>query len=112
VTQSKKALAMKRSSVICATVGALALAGIAAMPAQARGFGPGLAGALVGGAIVAGAASSAYAYGPDPGYYDSYAYDAGPGYYGAPYSRRYNGNTYGGYDESQHGGQPSYSRPF
>jgi hypothetical protein len=104
---------MKRSSAIFATVGALALAGIATtLPAQARGFGPGLAGAVVGGAIVAGAASSAYAYGPGPGYYDSYAYDAGPGYYGAPYGRRYNGNTYGGYDESQHGGQPSYSRPY
>jgi hypothetical protein len=104
---------MKRSSVICATVGALALAAISTtMPAQARGgFGPGLAGAAIGGAIVAGAASSAYAYGPGPAYaYDSY--DSGPAYYGAPYSRRYNGNTYGGYDESQHGGQPSYTRPY
>jgi hypothetical protein len=103
---------MKRSSVICATVGALALAAISTtMPAQARGgFGPGLAGAAIGGAIVAGAASSAYAYGP--GYaYDSYAYDSGPGYYGAPHGR-YSRNTYGGYDESQHGGQPSYTRPY
>jgi hypothetical protein len=106
---------MKGSSVICATVGALALAGIATtMPAEARGgFGPGLAGAAVGGAIVAGAASSAYAYGPGPAYaYDSYDYDGGPGYYGAPYGGRYSRNTYGSYDESQHGGQPSYSRPY
>ena len=105
---------MKRSFAICATVGALALAAISTtMPAQARGgFGPGLAGAAIGGAIVAGAASSAYAYAPGPGYaYDSYAYDNGPGYYGAPHGR-YSRNTYGSYDESQHGGQPSYSRPY
>ncbi len=99
---------MKRSFAICATVGALALAATSiTMPAQARGFGPGLAGAAIGGAIVAGAASSAYGYAPGPGYaYDSYAYGAGPGYQG---TRR---NTYGSYDESQHGGQPSYSRPY
>ena len=67
---------MKRSFVTCATVGALALAGVATtMPAQARGLGPAIAGAAIGGAIVAGAASSAYAYGPGP-----YAYDNGPAY--------------------------------
>jgi hypothetical protein len=112
---------MKRSFVTCAAVGALALAGVATtMPAQARGLGPAIAGAVVGGAIIAGAAaSSAYAYGPGPyaydsgpAYaYDSYAYDAGPGYY-APYEpHRYNRNTYGTWDQSAHGGQPTYSRP-
>jgi hypothetical protein len=101
---------MKRSSIICAAIGALALTGIATtMPAQARGLGRAIAGGVIGGAIIAGAASSAYAYDGGPAYaYDSY--DA-PGYY-APHARRYNGNTYGGYDESQHGGQPSYSRPW
>jgi len=104
---------MKRSFVTCATVGALALAAVATtMPAQARGFGPAIAGAAVGGAIAAGVASSAYAYGPGPAYdaYDSY--DAGPIYYGAPYGGRYNRNTYGSWDESQHGGQPTYTRPY
>jgi hypothetical protein len=90
------------------------------MPAQARGLGPAIAGAAIGGAIIAGAAaSSAYAYGPGPyaydsgpAYaYDSYAYDAGPGYY-APYEpHRYNRNTYGTWDQSAHGGQPTYTRP-
>ena len=110
---------MKRSFVTFAAVGALALAGVATtMPAQARGLGPAIAGAAVGGAIIAGAAaSSAYAYGPGPyAYdngpaYDSYAYDAGPGYY-APYEpHRYNRNTYGTWDQSAHGGQPTYTRP-
>jgi hypothetical protein len=106
---------MKRSSIF-ATVGALALAGIAStMPAQARGgFGPGLAGGVIAGAVIAGAASSAYAWAPGPGYggpgpgyaaYGSYdSYEGGPGYY-APY-----GYSYGGYDQSRHGGQPYYER--
>jgi hypothetical protein len=110
---------MKSSIAICATAGALAVAAIATtMPAQARYFGPGVAGGLIAGALVAGAASSAYAYAPGPGYaypgyaYPGYAYDgymAGPGYYvrsRGPYA------TYGVPDDSQHGGQPSYARPF
>jgi len=102
---------MKRSSVIFATVGALALAGIAStMPAEARGgFGPGLVGGAIAGVAIAGAASSAYAYAPGPGYggsgYGAYdSYQGGPGYY-APY-----GYSRGGYDQSQHGGQPYYGR--
>ncbi|MEO6840810.1 MAG: hypothetical protein ABI192_08595 [Bradyrhizobium sp.] len=99
---------MKRSSAIFATVGALALAGIAfTMPAEARGgFGPGIVGGVIAGAAVAGAASSAYAWAPGPGYGPAYgaydSYQGGPGYYA-----RY-GNSYGGYDQSQHGGQPDY----
>ena len=99
---------MKSLAIVCATVGALALSGIAtAVPAQARGFGPGFAGGLVAGALVGGAASSAYAYAPSPGY--GYGYGWEPGYYArssGPYE------TFGVYDESQHGGQPSYSRPL
>ena len=106
-------LAMKRSFIIFATVGAVALTGIAStMPAEARGgFGPGLAGRVIAGALIAGAASSAYAWAPGPGYggpgpgYGAYgSYEGGPGYY-APY-----GYSYGGYDQSQHGGQPYYGR--
>ena len=111
---SIRRLAMKRSAIIFATVGALALAGIASTgPAEARrGFGPGLAGGLIAGALIAGAASSAYAYAP--GYYGpAYGYGGGgygPGYYGGsvPYGYSYGG--YGGYDQSQHGGQPYYGR--
>ena len=107
---------MKRSLITFAAVGALALAGVATS-AQARDLGPAIAGAAVGTAIAAGVASS-YAYDAGPGYayepgpaYDAYAYDAGPGYY-APYQpHRYNRNTYGTWDQSAHGGQPTYTRP-
>jgi hypothetical protein len=101
-------LAMKRSAIIFATVSALVLTGIASTrPAEARrGFGPGIgiAGGLIAGAAIAGAASSAYAWAP--GYAEPvYGYEGyGPGYYDggpAPY-----GYSYGGYDQSQHGGQP------
>lgn len=92
-----------------AIIGVVAVAGLATtMPAQARHFRPGFAGGLVAGALVAGAASSAYAYAPGPGYaYGGYGW--GPGYDardGGAY------RNYGVYDESQHGGQPSYTRPL
>jgi hypothetical protein len=103
---------MRKLSIICATVGAIALTGlVTAAPAAARsGWGPGFAGGLVGGAIVGGAASSAYDYAPGPGYgvggYESEYGVRGYGSYGHPY------RTFGTYDESQHGGQPSYGRPL
>src|SRR5215211_893492 len=50
------------------------------------GFGPGLAGGLIAGALIGGLASSAYAYGP--GYYGY-----GPAYYGGYAPAAY----YGGY---------------
>jgi hypothetical protein len=114
---SIEGLAMKRSAMMLATVGALALTAIASTgPAEARrGFRPGLAvGGLIAGAAIAGAAaSSAYAWAPgDPGPVYGYGgYGGGPGYYGgrSPYGYSYGG--YGGYDESTHGGQPYYSRP-
>jgi hypothetical protein len=112
---------MKRSFTICATVSALALAGIATTaPASARGgFGPAIAGGVIAGALVAGAASSAYAYDAGPYAYGGYEggpgyYEGGPGYY-APYGRSFSRTpygTYGVFDDSQHGGQPSYSRPL
>lgn len=100
---------MKSPAIICASIGALALATIAATaPVQARGFGRAFVGGAVAGAVLAGAASSAYAYAPGPGYaYESYGWR--PGYYGR-YGHPY--ETYGVYDESQHGGEPSYTRPF
>ncbi|GGI34305.1 hypothetical protein [Bradyrhizobium guangdongense] len=107
---------MRSSALVCATVGALALTGIATTaPAQARHFGPAFAGGLIAGALVAGAASSAYAYAPGPGYaYDdgpayTYGYASAPGYYIPRREHPY--RTYGVYDESQHGGQPSYTSP-
>jgi hypothetical protein len=102
---------MKSSALVCTAIGALALGGIATtMPAQARDFGPALAGGLIAGALVAGALSSAYAYAPGPAYaYDGYGW--GPGYYGY-YGGRGPYHTYGSFDESQHGGTPSYSRPL
>ena len=104
----QKGLAMTKSAIILATVSALALTAIASTrPAEARrGFGPGLAGGLIAGAVIAGAASSAYAWAPGypaPVYgYGGYG-GYGPGYYGGPAPYGY---SYGGYDQSQHGGQP------
>ena len=104
---------MKRSVITFAAVGALALAGIASTgSAEARrGFGPGLAGGLIAGAAIAGVASSAYAWapgGPGRAYgYGGYGpgYPVYSGYYGGPSPYGY---SYGGYDQSQHGGQPYY----
>jgi hypothetical protein len=103
-----KELIMKKSAAILTTVAALALTAIASpKPAEARGFGRGIAGGLIAGAVVAGVASSAYAMAPEDGYYGGQSYYAGPAYRGAsPY-----GYPYGGYgDQSQHGGQPYYGR--
>jgi hypothetical protein len=57
---------MKKTALVLATVGALALGTIGTTtPAQARwhggwGWGPGLAGGLLAGAVIGGIASSAY----------------------------------------------------
>ena len=74
--------------VTAATIGVTAFA--AATPAEARwrggggwgGWGPGLAGGLIAGALIGGIASNAYAYGPGYGYYGGpgYGYYGGPGY--------------------------------
>ena len=77
---------MKKTALVLATVGALALGTIATTtPAQARwhggwGWGPGIAGGLLAGAVIGGIASSAYGWGPY-GYYGGYA----PAYYGGYY---------------------------
>src|SRR3977135_861334 len=59
-------------------------------PVEARGgwgWGPGIAGGLIAGALIGGLASNAYGYGPGYGYY-------GPGY-----------GYYGGYAPAHYGGQ-------
>src|SRR6266581_1475657 len=61
---------MKRAAFILATVATLGVTAVAApAPAEARGgFGPGLAGGLIAGALIGGLASNAYGYGPGYGY--------------------------------------------
>jgi hypothetical protein len=82
------------ASVAAATIGITAM--VVPSPAQAwrgGGWGPGLAGGLIAGAVIGGIASSAYAYGP------------GYGYYGGP------GGYYGGYAPAYYGGYGSYYAP-
>jgi hypothetical protein len=82
---------MKKIAMAALMAGTLGVSSIAATsPAEAqwRGWGPGLAGGLVAGAVIGGLATSAYGWGPGYGYY-SY----GPGYYGAGY---YGAGYYGG----------------
>jgi hypothetical protein len=97
-----RSLKMRKAAIVLATVGAVGVSALAApTPAEARwrgGFGPALAGGLIGAAIVGGLASSAYAWGPGYGYYGY------PGYYGG-YSPAYYGG-YGYYDD-----YPYYSYP-
>lgn len=61
------------------------------------GWGPGIAGDLVAGAVIGGLASSAYGWGPDDGYYGGAGY-YGAGNYGGPYAYDY------GYDEPYRSG--------
>jgi hypothetical protein len=74
----RKGEAMRKALMALGAVATLAV--LAAAPAQAqRGWGPGLAAGIVGGAIVGGALAG-------PGYY------YGPGYYGPGYG--YGGRAY------------------
>ena len=69
---------MRKLALVFATAATLAVTAVATLsPAHARyyGYGPGIFGGLVAGALIAGIASSAYGYGP--GYYGGY-----PAYYG------------------------------
>jgi hypothetical protein len=89
-----------------ATVGFATLATPSSAEAHWRrgGFGPGLAGGLIAGALIGGLARPAYAYGPAYGYYDDYApvaygsYGYAPAYYGGYtttyYQRAYYGPRY------------------
>ena len=91
-------------------------------PVEARGgwgWGPGIAGGLIAGALIGGLASNAYGYGPGYGYYGpgygyyggyAPAYDDGyaPAYYGYGYSRPYYGYRRAYY----RGYRPAYYRPY
>lgn len=92
-----------------ATIGVTALA--SSSPAEARwrggGWGFGIAGGLIGAAVIGGIASSAYAYGP------AYGYGGYPGY---GYYDSYAPTYYGGYAPSYYGGYvttyaPAYYGP-
>src|SRR3979490_3430779 len=91
---------MRRAALILATTATLAVTAVTTpAPAEAHdGFGPGLAGGLIAGALIGGLALNAYGYGPGygyaPGYYDDYA----PAYYGG-YAPAY----YGGYAPAYYG---------
>jgi hypothetical protein len=93
---------MRKAAIVLATVGAVGVSALAApTPAEARwrgGFGPALAGGLIGAAVIGGLASSAYAWGPGYGYYGYPGYYGGyaPAYYGGYYDDYYPG-YYGGY---------------
>jgi hypothetical protein len=103
IRENWKGLAMKKTVlalVAAATIGFTSLA----VPSQAEarwrggGWGPGIAGGLIGAAVIGGLASSAYAYGPGYGGYSGY------GYYDGGYTPVY----YGGYAPSYYG--PAYPR--
>jgi hypothetical protein len=95
---------MKRAALVLGTVATLGVTAVAApAPAEARGgFGPGLAGGLIAGALIGDLASTAYGYGPGYGYYGGYAPayydDNAPGYYGG-----YEPAYYSGYAPAYYG---------
>src|SRR5258708_37865552 len=77
---------MKRTALALIAAGIVGVTALALpSPAEARwrgGWGPGIAGGLIGAAIIGGLASSAYAYGPGYGYGYPYAGGYAPAYYG------------------------------
>ena len=97
---------MKKTALVLATVGTLGVGTVAApTPAEAWrggwGWGPGLAGGLLAGAVIGGLASSAYAWGPGYGYYGYPGYYGyGPAYYGG---YGYDPYAYGGYSTTYYG---------
>jgi hypothetical protein len=113
--QEDTAMMMKKTALVVGTVATLALA--AAQPAEARrGWGPGVVGGLAVGALLAGAASSAYAYGGPYGYYGpGYGY-YGPRYYRPAYSGyygpRYYRPAYSGYYGPRYGYYGPGYRPW
>jgi hypothetical protein len=108
-----RVLDMKKTLLALATAAVVGLTSLAApSPAEAhwrgRGFGPGLAGGLIAGALIGGIASSAYAYGPGYGgygYYGGYA-PAYYGGYGPGYGYGYAPAYYGGYSSAYYA--PAY----
>jgi len=100
---------MKKAAVVLSAAAVIAMTTVAIpTPVEARGgrgWGPGIAGGLIAGALIGGLASSAYGYGPGYGYYEP-----GYGYYGGPapvYYGGYGSTYYGGYG---HPGGYGYNR--
>lgn len=87
---------MKTSSIICTTVGALVLTGIATtMPAEARHFGPGFAGRSDCGSSRRWRPFFGVCIRPRAPFTLYGSYEGGPGYY-APYGHPY--EVYGTYE--------------
>jgi hypothetical protein len=93
----EKGEAMRKTLMALAAVATLAISAVAApAPAHAqRGFGPGLAAGLIGGAIVGGALAGPGYYGPGYGYYGGPAYVAGDYYGGCVWQRQRFWDGYG-----------------
>jgi hypothetical protein len=73
--------------MILATVAAVGATAVTAPPAEARGWGPGLAFGLAAGALAAGAYGAYYGPRYYGGYYGPRYYGYGPAYYGpGPYA--------------------------
>jgi hypothetical protein len=118
---------VKKNALVLATAAVLGVSAVAApSPAEARwrggGWGPGIAGGLIAGAVIGGIASSAYGYGPGYGYGygPGYGYYGGyaPAYYGGGYAPAYYGGGYdpypwGGYTTTYYSGgyAPAYYGP-
>jgi hypothetical protein len=97
---------MKKAAVVLSAAAVIAMTTVTIpTPVEARGgrgWGPGIAGGLIAGALIGGLASSAYGYGPGYGYYGpGYGYYGGeaPVYYGG-----YGPTYYGGYGHPYYGG--------
>jgi hypothetical protein len=98
---------MKKAAVVFSAAALIAMTTVSIpTPVEARGgggWGPGIAGGLIAGALIGGLASSAYGYGPGYGYYGpGYGYYSGDapvyyGGYGPPYYGGYGHPYYGGY---------------
>jgi hypothetical protein len=95
---------MKKAAVVLSAAAVIAMTTVSVpTPVEARGgwgWGPGIAGGLIAGALIGGLASNAYGYGPGYGYYGpGYGYYGGdaPVYYGGyghPYYGGYGYNRY------------------
>jgi hypothetical protein len=107
-----KGKAMKKAAVVLSATAVIAMTIVSIpTPVEARGgwgWGPGIAGGLIAGALIGGLASSAYGYGPRYGYYGpGYGYYGGgaPVYYGGyghPYYGGYGNPYYGGYGHNRY----------
>src|SRR5882672_5921923 len=91
---------MKKAAVVLFAAAVIAMTTVSILtPVEARGgrgWGPGIAGGLIAGAVIGGLASSAYGYGPGYGYYGP-----GYGYYGGDAPAYYGGYGYGGYGRNR-----------